>query len=58
VAGTWAFTHKRGEALITVEPFAPLPEADRAALEEEGERLVRFIEPNAKTWAVRFEEAK
>lgn len=58
VAGTWAFTHKRGEALITVEPFAPLPAADRAALEEEGERLVRFIEPNAKTWAVRFAEAE
>jgi hypothetical protein len=55
VAGTWAFTHKRGEALITVEPFAPLPQADRAALEEEGERLVQFIEPKAKTWAVRFE---
>jgi hypothetical protein len=54
VAGIWSYGLKRGEALVQIEPFAPLPQATRAALEDEGERLVRFIEPKAKTYAVRF----
>lgn len=48
VAGTWTTTLTRGEAVLTIAPFAKLARADRAALTEEGERLVRFTLPEAK----------
>lgn len=44
---------KRGAALV-VEPFEPIARPDRAALAEEGEGLLRFVEPDAKAYAVRF----
>lgn len=48
VAGTWATTVTRGEANLTITPFAKLARADRTALAEEGERLARFTDPEAK----------
>ena len=33
-----------------IEPFDKLTKKDRAALTEEGERLVRFVEPKAKSF--------
>ena len=48
VAGTWTSTVARGEATLAITPFAPLARAERAALVDEGERLIRFIEPEAK----------
>ena len=41
---------------MDLEPFEPLPKEDRATLQEEGERLVRFLaEPQgAQTFEVRF----
>lgn len=47
VAGTWATTLARGEAVLAITPFTKVARADRSALVEEGERLVRFIEPEA-----------
>jgi hypothetical protein len=41
--GTWAITRERDVAMLTVSPFSRLPKADRLALSEEGERLVRFV---------------
>ena len=41
----------------TSPSFASLPKAAKAQLAEEGEKLVRFIEPDAGTWAVTFEAA-
>ena len=53
VAGTWE-TGREGEtAVLTLTPFAPLRAADRAALEEEGARLLRFVEDDAADFAVR-----
>ena len=52
VAGTWTTTVTRGEANLTVSPFTKLARADRAALAEEGERLVRFTDPEAKRHSV------
>jgi len=52
VAGTWKVEKAKGEATLVVEPFATLAKADRAALTEEAERLVRFVEPEAKGHAV------
>jgi hypothetical protein len=53
-AGTWGYQRVRGEAILRIEPFARLSTRDRAAALEEGERLVRFLVPEAKTHAVRF----
>lgn len=52
VAGTWTTALSRGEAILTVAPFAKLARADRTALILEGERLIRFIEPEAKRHGV------
>ncbi len=57
VAGTWQVTTKRGEAVLEVTPFGRLAKADRAALADDGERLVRFMEPDAKTHVVRVSRA-
>jgi hypothetical protein len=53
VAGTWKVAKAKGEATLTVEPFGRLAKADRAALAEDGEGLVRFVEPSARSYAVR-----
>ncbi|HEX8273062.1 MAG TPA: winged helix DNA-binding domain-containing protein [Longimicrobiaceae bacterium] len=56
VAGTWKLERSRGAATLRVEPFAPLPAADEAALNEEGERLLAFAAEDAPTREVRFSE--
>jgi len=53
VAGTWSAMVKPREAMIVVTPFRRLAKADRLALIEEGERLARFVAPDAKTHGVR-----
>lgn len=52
VAGTWAVERKRQVATLAMAPFTAVAKKARAALEEEGERLVRFIEPGAGSYAV------
>jgi hypothetical protein len=54
VAGTWSIARKTKSATLTIAPFAKLTRADRAALTDEGERLLRFAESDAKTFAVGF----
>ncbi|MEZ4668659.1 MAG: winged helix DNA-binding domain-containing protein [Anaerolineae bacterium] len=54
VAGVWKATTAKKVATLTIEPFAPLPKVERQALIEEGERLVRFIEAEAKSYVVRL----
>lgn len=56
VGGVWKVEKAKRAAALVIEPFAPLSTPDRAALEADGERLVRFIEPDAQTYAVRFAE--
>jgi uncharacterized protein YcaQ len=53
VAGRWTIAVRPKEALLELRPFKPLARADRAALVEEGEKLVRFYAPHAKTHGVR-----
>jgi hypothetical protein len=55
VAGTWKSSLAKNVACLSVSPFAPLSAAAKAQLAEEGEELVRFIEPNAEKHTVRFE---
>lgn len=52
VAGLWTVQAARGKAALTITPFTKLPRAARQELEEEGERLVRFVEPEATSHAV------
>ena len=54
VAGTWGAARKKKEAVLTVEPFEALSKKTKADLEPEAERLVRFVEPEATTFAVAF----
>jgi hypothetical protein len=53
VAGRWTLTVRPKEAVLELKPFKPLGKADRAALVDEGERLVRFYAPEAKNHGVR-----
>jgi Winged helix DNA-binding domain len=58
VHGTWKIEKARRKATLVIEPFEPLLKADRDAVAEEGERLVRFMVPpeNAEAPEVWFVE--
>jgi len=56
VAGVWTTERVKQTATLVVTPFEPLSTKVRAALTEEGERLVRFIEPDAKSYEVKIAE--
>jgi hypothetical protein len=47
VAGTWKLSRVRRVATLTVYPFAPLSSAAKSELAAEGEKLVRFLQPDA-----------
>jgi hypothetical protein len=53
VHGSWKIEKTRDEALLVIEPFGKLTRTDRAALLEEGENLVRWVEPDSKSVGVR-----
>jgi hypothetical protein len=54
VAGTWKIERSRRCAVLHVSPFAPLPESDRTALSEDGDRLMAFAAPDNEQHEVRF----
>ena len=54
VCGAWSIEKKKDTATFVIEPFEPLRKLDRDALVEEAERLLRFIEADAKTYEVRI----
>lgn len=54
VAGTWTTEKKRGAAQLELTAFGKLDKKTRAALEEEGEALLEFLESEAKSRAVVF----
>jgi hypothetical protein len=56
VRGAWKVEKAKKDATLVIEPFDTLPRQNRAALTDEAERLVRFLEPEAKSYAVRFAE--
>lgn len=53
VAGRYRLSSTKTEATLALEPFTPLRRSDKAALVEEGERLVRFYYPDIARHAVR-----
>lgn len=52
VAGTWSTAVKKGAGRLTIQPFITLSAATRRELEAEGDALLRFVEPTARTFAV------
>ena len=54
VAGKWSVKRATKKAELLVEPFEKLPAKARKELETEGERLVRFHEPDAASHTVRL----
>jgi len=56
VAGAWKIEKAKDAATLVITPFEPLTQATCDALAEEGERLVRFVEADAKVFAIRFHE--
>jgi hypothetical protein len=57
VAGIWSIEVRRREATLTLTPAATLPRGERGPLMEEGERLLRWAEPNARSHHVVVEPA-
>jgi hypothetical protein len=53
VAGTWRVERKKQSATLAITPFDPLPKSAAAALAEEGDALLRFLEDDAVTFEVR-----
>jgi Winged helix DNA-binding domain len=53
VAGKWSVEATKKKATLVLEPFERLPAAAQRELREEAERLVRFVEPDATSHAVR-----
>lgn len=52
VAGMWSAIRARDAATLRLEPFEIIDPSTRLLLEEEGLRLIRFIEPEAATYEV------
>jgi len=52
VAGKWRVRRTARNATLVVEPFEPLRAAARREVREEGERLIRFVEPDAPAHGV------
>ncbi len=56
VRGAWKIEKTKTAATLVIEPFDKLTKKDRLSLIEEGEKLVRFVEANAKSFEVRFQD--
>jgi hypothetical protein len=54
VAGVWKVEKTKGTATLSIEALTPLEKQHQAALADEAERLVRFIEADAKAYEVKF----
>ncbi|AIE84363.1 hypothetical protein OP10G_0995 [Fimbriimonas ginsengisoli Gsoil 348] len=52
VAGTWQTTAKKKAATLTLSPFVDLGKRTLEELEDEGLRLLRFLEPGASEYSV------
>lgn len=53
VAGRWTIGATKKEAVLELKPFKTLARADKAALVDEGERLVRFYYPDSARHGVK-----
>jgi hypothetical protein len=54
VAGLWSVDVADDRAVLVLTPFATVPRTARSALEEDGEALIRYVEPDVSDHAVRW----
>ena len=54
VAGLWKTERKKKTASLILEPFTPLAKKTLSALEQEGDALLRFAEPDADTREIKI----
>jgi hypothetical protein len=54
VAGTWKVSRARKTARLTISPFTPLSSTTKEELAGEGERLARFLQPDADQFELLF----
>ncbi len=54
VRGAWKIERIKDATTLAIQPFAKLTKPERAALNDEGERLVRFVEATSKSFSVRI----
>jgi hypothetical protein len=52
IAGKWTITRDKKRATITLAPYTKLAKPTRTALDEEAERIARFIEPDATSISI------
>ncbi|MDB4960412.1 MAG: hypothetical protein JWP01_411 [Myxococcales bacterium] len=52
VAGLWSITRTKTSATLALKPFRPVARRLHAELSHEGERLLRFVEDDATTFAI------
>ncbi len=58
VAGTWRVDATKRRATLVIEPIVAPKTKAKAAIEEEAEGLIRFLEPDARTHDLAFDEAR
>ncbi len=56
VGGVWKVEKAKGVATLLIEPLVPLTKPQREEISNEAEGLVRFVEPDAKSYAVKWVE--
>ena len=56
VAGTWKCERKKGAATLRLQAFGRQTAMVRKALEQEGDPLLRFLEPEARDFIIQFVE--
>ncbi len=55
VHATWTVERAKDRASLVIRPLAPMARASRDEAHAEGKALLRFLEPDARTFDVRFE---
>ncbi|MEO7716835.1 MAG: crosslink repair DNA glycosylase YcaQ family protein [Capsulimonas sp.] len=53
-AGLWTTERKKRTATLALKPFAPLTKTAAGDLAVEGEKLLRFVEEDADTYAIQI----
>jgi len=54
VAATWSIARAKDQAVLEIHPLTRIAPSDRADATTEGERLVRFAMPEARSYGVRY----
>jgi len=56
VGAVWKVEKAKGTAMLAIEPFIPITKPQRDEIASEAEQLVRFVEPDAKSYVMKWIE--